>query len=282
VLAESLSMASVAETFAGDRASARRLLDEAQVTATNLDEYPATIAFLQARALRGLFEGDLNELRSASLEGARLSREAGDLYSLEMMLLNRGTVVLVAGDLDASKPLLADALRIAEQIDDRIAQYYLLGALGYHAARSGQPRLAAQLAGAGETVRNGAGASVIPTLAPLLALAEELTRAALGGSKFEAEFQAGTRMARFAAIRLALGEPAQVAAAAPKTSDVGMLGKREGEVARLVAEGLSNKLIGARLFISERTVDGHIRNILNKLGFNSRAQIAAWIASSNR
>jgi DNA-binding NarL/FixJ family response regulator len=52
-------------------------------------------------------------------------------------------------------------------------------------------------------------------------------------------------------------------------------------VARLVAEGLSNKQIGARLFISERTVDGHLRNILNKLGFNPRAQIAAWMASSS-
>jgi DNA-binding CsgD family transcriptional regulator len=35
-----------------------------------------------------------------------------------------------------------------------------------------------------------------------------------------------------------------------------------------------------RLFISERTVDSHIRSILNKLGFNSRAQIAAWISST--
>ncbi|HWO45777.1 MAG TPA: LuxR C-terminal-related transcriptional regulator [Methylomirabilota bacterium] len=34
--------------------------------------------------------------------------------------------------------------------------------------------------------------------------------------------------------------------------------------------------------ISERTVDSHVRIILNKLGFNSRAQIAAWIASGNR
>ena len=39
--------------------------------------------------------------------------------------------------------------------------------------------------------------------------------------------------------------------------------------------------IGARLLISERTVEGHVRNILNKLGFNSRAQIAAWMPSSN-
>jgi DNA-binding NarL/FixJ family response regulator len=40
------------------------------------------------------------------------------------------------------------------------------------------------------------------------------------------------------------------------------------------------KQIGRRLFTSERTVDGHVRNILNKLGFNSRAQIAAWIATA--
>jgi DNA-binding NarL/FixJ family response regulator len=48
----------------------------------------------------------------------------------------------------------------------------------------------------------------------------------------------------------------------------------------LVAEGLSNKQIAARLFISERTVATHVGHILNKLGFNSRAQIAGWISSS--
>ena len=49
-----------------------------------------------------------------------------------------------------------------------------------------------------------------------------------------------------------------------------------------MAEGLSNKQIGARLFISERTVDSHVRSILNKLGFNSRAQIAGWVAAASR
>jgi DNA-binding NarL/FixJ family response regulator len=61
----------------------------------------------------------------------------------------------------------------------------------------------------------------------------------------------------------------------------GLLGNREADVARLVADGLTNKQIGTRLFISERTVDSHVRSILNKLGFNSRAQIAAWMASPN-
>jgi DNA-binding NarL/FixJ family response regulator len=59
----------------------------------------------------------------------------------------------------------------------------------------------------------------------------------------------------------------------------GVLGQHETDVARLVADGLSNKEIGPRLFISESTVESQVRSIMNKLGFNSRAQIAGWIAT---
>ena len=79
---------------------------------------------------------------------------------------------------------------------------------------------------------------------------------------------------------MALGESAHVAALEAHNADAGLLGKREAEIAQLVAEGLSNKQIGARLFISRHTVDSHVRNILNKLGINSRTQIAAWLVSS--
>ncbi len=51
-------------------------------------------------------------------------------------------------------------------------------------------------------------------------------------------------------------------------------------MARLVTEGLSNREIGRALGISERTVDAHVQHILNKLGFNSRTQVAAWVAVS--
>jgi predicted ATPase/DNA-binding CsgD family transcriptional regulator len=279
---QSLSMASIAQHMAGDRTAARRLLDAARVLNTGRDDFPATIALLQARALNGLLEGDLDTVRSASTEGARRSREVGDLYSLGMMLVNLGCAALIGGDLNGSKPLFTEALRIARQIDDRVAQYCLLDALGCQAAGSSQPRLAAQLLGAAETVQTGVGASVLPYLAPPVAQAKASTRAALGTPTFQAEFEAGKRLSRGAAIGLALGEPARVTAAASGDTGAPPLGKREAEVAHLVADGLSNKQIGARLLISEHTVDSHIRNIMNKLGFSSRAQIAAWMASSDQ
>lgn len=57
------------------------------------------------------------------------------------------------------------------------------------------------------------------------------------------------------------------------------LTRREREVADLVAQGLTNRQIAARLFISERTAESHVEQIRGKLGFHSRAQIAAWVVA---
>ena len=55
---------------------------------------------------------------------------------------------------------------------------------------------------------------------------------------------------------------------------------REREVAVLVARGSSNREIAEKLGISERTAEGHVEQVRNKLGFRSRAQIAAWVAET--
>jgi DNA-binding NarL/FixJ family response regulator len=62
----------------------------------------------------------------------------------------------------------------------------------------------------------------------------------------------------------------------------GPLSAREMEVARLVAEGLSNPGIAGRLYLSRPTVASHVAHILTKLDFASRAQIAAWVAGQGR
>jgi predicted ATPase/DNA-binding CsgD family transcriptional regulator len=289
LLSEALSMASIAANVAGDRSSARRLLDEAaQITATGLDYPPAPIAVLQARAFNGFFGGDHGEVRAAAVQGVHLARQAGDLYALEMMLLNLGFAALLAGDLHESQPALAEALQLAYRLDDRVGMYYLLDAVGCRAVLSGHARIGALLLGAAHTVRTEVGAKVMPFFVPLLTRAEETAAAALGAARFAAEFAAGQRLSRDSALALALGKQARAVTSGPAATSAtvavnsGPLGKREAEVARLVADGLTNRQIGTRLFISERTVDSHVRSILNKLGVNSRAQIAAWLASAGQ
>jgi len=59
------------------------------------------------------------------------------------------------------------------------------------------------------------------------------------------------------------------------------LTSRELEIAKLVAEGLSNKEIAQRVFIAEGTVKNHITNILSKLGLNHRTQLALYVIENN-
>jgi len=281
-LSESLSLAVTTESVVGDLEAARRYLDEAEAMTDGLHDFPATIELVQARAVHAICREDLDTASAESLEGLRLSREAGDLYQVESMLRNLGMVGMMAGDLDSAMSRSVEALRVARQIDNRLAQYYGLATLGWRAASSGQARLAAQLLGAAEAVGTRAGAEIMGPSLPFWAQAKELALDALGQSKFEAEFTAGNQMSRDAAVRLALGELRQDQVEAGADAAPGPLAKREVEVARLIAEGLSNKRIGAQLFISEATVATHVRNIMNKLGINSRAQIAGWMASAER
>jgi DNA-binding NarL/FixJ family response regulator len=60
------------------------------------------------------------------------------------------------------------------------------------------------------------------------------------------------------------------------------LSARESEVAELVAQARSNREIAEKLFLSERTVETHVRNILGKLGFSTRTEIATWAVARQR
>ena len=266
----------------GDPAAAGRFIEEAAALTLQLDEYEATIELLQARAVHAVFAGATQEATDLSSEGVRLSQAAGDVYYLESFLRNLASAAMLAADLDSAKVHTVVALRLARDLDNRVAQYYGLCVLGWHAANTRQPRLGARLLGAAEMLGIGAGADIVGPFEPFLHQAKASASSALGEQKFEAEFDGGRGMSREAALRLALGEPAHVEVDRADDIESGPLAKREVEVAHLIAEGLSNKEIGARLFISEPTVATHIRNIMNKLGCNSRAQIAGWVASGSQ
>ena len=76
----------------------------------------------------------------------------------------------------------------------------------------------------------------------------------------------------------ALEELRAAGARVPRVASGAALTAQEQRVALLVAEGLSNKEAAARLVLSTKTVEGHLRNIFEKLGVTSRAQVARALA----
>jgi DNA-binding CsgD family transcriptional regulator len=154
----------------------------------------------------------------------------------------------------------------------------------------------------------GCGAAVLGRLdqaiEDLAAAADQVDRAGAPGFLAEARYHLATALlARDApgdrhraepaardADRLAraLGMTAYLDRTAALVSHLGGAGRstslspREVEVARLVAEGLTNRQIAERLVISERTAQNHVQHILTKLGFTTRSQIAAWTAGVSR
>ena len=89
--------------------------------------------------------------------------------------------------------------------------------------------------------------------------------------------------ARAEAARLGMAPWERRAAALLSTMGVAeALSRRELEVARLVAEGKTNRAIAGELFMSERTAQTHVQHILTKLGLSNRTQIAAWMASQRQ
>ena len=70
-------------------------------------------------------------------------------------------------------------------------------------------------------------------------------------------------------------------AALPSANWFAPLSRREADVAVLIRD-MTNKEIAERLVLSERTIDNHVANIMNKLNLHHRAQIAAWVTERNR
>jgi non-specific serine/threonine protein kinase len=114
-----------------------------------------------------------------------------------------------------------------------------------------------------------------PDLAAHHEQCERQTRHTLGEQAFQTAYQHGKGLALGDAIAYALHQKPQ-AEPPPASTETTTLTRRQQEVADLVAEGLSDQDIAARLVISPRTAEGHVQHILTKLGFTSRTQIAAW------
>ncbi|MFI6365547.1 protein kinase [Nocardia sp. NPDC050630] len=208
-----------------------------------------------------------------------ISEAQGELLYRSAALRGLGVAAWQQGLRDKARQLLEEALRVNRRPSSPVLTAFSLEALAWTVADQGDAERAAVLLGAAQgswLVGSSVGA-VFPDMARFHENCEQTTRRTLGTRAFDAAFRHGQAMGIGAAVAYALGEqPADTARASTK------LTKRELQVADLIAQGLSNKQIAAKLVISQRTAEGHVEHILTKLGFTSRSQIAAWIVKETK
>ena len=170
------------------------------------------------------------------------------------------------GDHAGAEAVLRESLLTMQRLRWRRLMFLVLLALGRLAAETEQPTRALRLIGAGLAFHEQIGVGGVPhhRFAPWLAQG----RRALGAPAADAAFAEGRAMTLEQAVGYAL---------APEPPGPGPLTVREREVAALVADGLSNRQIAETLVVAESTAAQHIANILNKLNYHARAQIAAYV-----
>src|SRR5213080_2677937 len=117
-----------------------------------------------------------------------------------------------------------------------------------------------------EAIKAGASGYLLKEI-PIDEVAEAIRSVSAGQSRLSPSM-AAKLLSEFAAMSRRADEVRQFPA--PRLTD------REMEVLRLVAQGLNNRDIGTRLFISENTVKNHIRNILEKLHLHSRMEAVVY------
>ncbi|MGA3218369.1 MAG: response regulator transcription factor [Acidimicrobiales bacterium] len=282
LLARALAVSARARAMGGDFDGARAQAGEAAAVAVGLDDPGADAAVTATLGFIAQVDQDLVAARRVYCESLPRARARGNLNSLIYVLGHYGFSLLGNGQLDEVRPVFEEALGIARLLDNRDAVLYVLYGLACHDAMVGQLQRAARLLGAAEHLQAETGVQLIPQMEALLSQARQTIIASLGAPRLESEAQTGRLMPRGEAIAYALEEKVPRPAGASVTTATMPLSKRELEVARLVAAGLSNKEIGSRLFLSERTVETHVSKILNRLGINSRVEIASWVAQEPR
>lgn len=225
-----------------------------------------------------LVEGRLDEADRLLRESVRLLSLTGQADREAVALLVLGRLCLQQGRPEEAESALLESLRLLREFALLRHTVPILESLAAVAAERGDHARAASLFGAASGMLERMGARP-PRTAPMRTALLARLEPALEVPGGDRAYAAGGRMDLQQAIAFALRDapPPEPRRSRPVEAPAPLLTARQLEVARYIGQGLSNKEIAARLTRSERTVEGHVEQICNKLGFNSRVQIAAWI-----
>jgi predicted ATPase/DNA-binding CsgD family transcriptional regulator len=272
----------------GDLAGAQRRGEAALAIMRGIDQQWGVARTLLGLADLSRLTGDSGGARRRYEEALAILREINARPEIARCLAGLGRIAVDQDDIAAGRRHLTESIELSRSTGSRIGTIRGLEAFAALAAAEQRPELAVQLAAAAAALREAADLPARPG-----GWAERYlgaARSSLGGDAAGRLWAAGTGLDASAAVDLALADPGRQAGGgsaaagqpgpAAKAAAPGGLTPRELEIAGLIARGCSNRAIGEELVISPATAARHVANILLKLGFSSRAQIAAWAAGA--
>jgi non-specific serine/threonine protein kinase len=255
----------------GDYARAAAQLEEAlQILRTVGDKWSVAWALRNLGAVKR-DQGDHAGATALLRESLALFQDLADRPGIIQAHYLLGSIVRQAGDPEAAVSHFRESLALADQAGDTQTMSLCLAALAALALTGGDPARAAQLGGAAQALLPTAHGSLDPAELDAHKRHLDQLRRQVAGTPFAAAWATGQALSPAQACGLALQDGGVPLPPPPAPADPDALTAREVEVLRLVADGLTDAEIAARLVVSPRTVQAHLRTIYDKLNLANRS-----------
>ena len=198
-----------------------------------------------------------------------LAQASGDRLSLAAAHQGLGQAAAMSGDVEKTELHFGAALGLSNEIGSNHSLGTSLRGLARAAFMRGKMARGLRLAAAAATIYPGHAGPLDRYPGQQLDAQIASARAVLGARAAEVAWSSGSAMDADAAVVYAeqVDQPSE---SGPRLSP------RERQIVSLLTRGSSNKQIAGALGISERTAEGHVERVRNKLGLANRAQVAAW------
>ncbi len=237
---------------------------------------PAASVILGNLAEIAMAQGDDKRALLIAEEALAKQRELGFDWGAAQSLHTLGTVSHARGAGNVAAAHFRESLCLAWEQRDQRLMLRALGHLALLAQEQGSHEQATQLFGAAARLRELLGTPILPSLQ------SSHERAVLGakvqlGERFAAAWEAGWVLPLTELVsETSRSERASTPGHGQTSAAHRKLTRRERDVLRLLVAGQTDREIAEALFIGHRTVETHVRAILNKLGLASRTAVAAY------